>query len=124
MMLKHILLVGLGGAVGSIVRFLCQKYLTEWYPEAFPWGTFFVNISGCLAIGLLYGLTANYAIFTTDLRLLLMAGLLGGFTTFSAYSVESLALLEQHRYTTFFLYFTGSMLLGLAATWLGALITK
>jgi fluoride exporter len=124
MMLKHILLVGLGGAVGSIVRYICQKYLNNALPDAFPFGTFLVNISGCLAIGMLYGLTANYAIFTNELRLLLMAGFCGGFTTFSAYTLEGLALIEQQRYTTFFLYFTGSVVLGLAATFLGALVTK
>ena len=124
MMFKHILLVGLGGAVGSIARFICQKYLNNAFPDAFPMGTFLVNISGCLAIGMLYGLTANYAIFTTELRLLLMAGFCGGFTTFSAYTLEGLALIEQQRYTTFFLYFTGSVVLGLAATFLGALVTK
>jgi len=124
MMFKHILLVGLGGAVGSIARFICQKYLNNSFPDAFPLGTFLVNISGCLAIGMLYGLTSNYAIFTTELRLLLMAGFCGGFTTFSAYSLEGLALIEQQRYTTFFLYFTGSVVLGLAATFLGALVTK
>ena len=124
MMLKHILLVGLGGAVGSIARYICQKYLNNAFPDAFPMGTFLVNISGCLAIGMLYGLTANYAIFTTELRLLLMAGFCGGFTTFSAYSLEGLALIEQQRYTTFFLYFTGTVVLGLAATFLGALVTK
>jgi CrcB protein len=124
MMFKHILLVGLGGAVGSIARYICQKYLNNAFPDAFPMGTFLVNISGCLAIGMLYGLTANYAIFTTELRLLLMAGFCGGFTTFSAYTLEGLALIEQQRYTTFFLYFTGSVVLGLAATFLGALVTK
>ena len=124
MMFKHILLVGLGGAVGSIARYICQKYLNNAFPDAFPMGTFLVNISGCLAIGMLYGLTSNYAIFTTELRLLLMAGFCGGFTTFSAYTLESLALIEQQRYTTFFLYFTGSVVLGLAATFLGALVTK
>jgi len=122
-MLKNILLVGVGGALGSIARFICQKYLNS-YLDAFPLGTFLVNISGCLAIGMLYGLTANYAIFTNELRLLLMAGFCGGFTTFSAYSLESLVLIEQQRYATFFLYFTGSVVLGLAATFLGALITK
>ena len=124
MMFKHILLVGLGGAVGSIARYICQKYLNNAFPDAFPMGTFLVNISGCLAIGMLYGLTSNYAIFTTELRLLLMAGFCGGFTTFSAYTLEGLALIEQQRYTTFFLYFTGSVVLGLAATFLGALVTK
>ena len=124
MMFKHILLVGLGGALGSIARYICQKYLNNAIPDAFPMGTFLVNISGCLAIGMLYGLTANYAIFTTELRLLLMAGFCGGFTTFSAYTLEGLALIEQQRYTTFFLYFTGSVVLGLAATFLGALVTK
>lgn len=124
MILKHVLLVGLGGAIGSIARFLIQKYMHQTFPDPFPLGTFIVNVLGCFAIGLLYGLTSNYAIFTNELRLLLMAGICGGFTTFSSYTVESLALIEQQRYTTFVMYFAGSALTGLAMTFFGAWLTK
>jgi len=123
-MLKHILLVAIGGAVGSVARFLIQKYLHEMYPDPFPLGTFVVNLAGCLAIGLMYGVTASHGILTTELRLLLMTGLCGGFTTFSAFTLESVGLLEQQRFMTFFLYFGGSVVLGLAATAAGAWLTR
>ncbi len=124
MVLKHILLVGLGGAVGSIARFLIQKYLHQQFPDPFPYGTFAVNVAGCFLIGLMYGLAANYALFSNEFRLLLMAGFCGGFTTFSAYTVESMALVDQQRYLTFFLYLFGSIAAGLAATFAGAWLTK
>jgi fluoride exporter len=124
MVIKHILLVGLGGAVGSIARFLLQRYLHQNFPDPFPIGTFLVNVSGCFLIGVMYGLAANYAIFSNEFRLLLMAGFCGGFTTFSAYALESMALIEQQRYTTFFLYLLGSVVAGLAATFAGAWLTK
>lgn len=124
MILKHVLLVGLGGAAGSILRYIFQKYLHQAFPDPFPVGTFLVNVSGCFLIGLLYGLTSNYAFFTTELRLLLMAGFCGGFTTFSAFTAESMALVDQQRYTTFILYVSASLLAGLAATFAGAWLTK
>jgi fluoride exporter len=123
-MLKHILLVAIGGAVGSVARFLIQKYVHQMYPDPFPVGTFVVNLTGCLAIGLLYGITASHGILNTELRLLLMTGVLGGFTTFSAFSLESVGLLEQQRFMTFFLYIGGSVVLGLLATLAGAWLTR
>ena len=123
-MIRNIVLVALGGGIGSVARYLCQKWAYSIYPHHFPWGTLVVNVIGSLVIGLLWGISFKSFESNESWKLFLMVGLCGGFTTFSAYSLEGLALIEQQRYTTFFLYFTGSVVLGLAATFLGALVTK
>jgi fluoride exporter len=118
-MLKDILLVGAGGGIGSIARYLCSKWITGLYPAAFPAGTFIVNITGCFFIGLFFGLTIKSTGFTNDWRLLLMTGLCGGFTTFSAFTLEGIQLLKQDKAGLFFLYLSGSVVLGLLATYAG-----
>ena len=123
MQIKQIILVGLGGATGSILRYLLQRILTGLFPHVFPVGTFIVNITGCFLIGLFYGWSERYPGLTPEIRLLLMTGLCGGFTTFSAFTLEGMNLLSEQRFTIFFLYFALSVLLGLAATITGAYIS-
>jgi CrcB protein len=119
MLFKNILLVGLGGAVGSMARYLGHRFLSQLYPHSFPLGTFIVNILGCFLIGLFYGIATKHEYFTPSLRLLLMAGFCGGFTTFSAFTLEGVQLLNEQRFLIFTLYFTLSILLGLIATFTG-----
>jgi CrcB protein len=118
-MIKNILLVGLGGSIGSILRYVCQRWFSLNYPHHFPWGTFVVNISGCLLIGIFWGL--SFKSFTTNenWKLFLMTGLCGGFTTFSAFTLESIGLLKDQRPGYFFSYVIGSVVLGLLATYAG-----
>jgi fluoride exporter len=118
-MIKNILLVGAGGGIGSIARYLCGRWISDLYPGEFPAGTFAVNIAGCFLIGLFFGLTVKSAGFTNDWRLLLMTGLCGGFTTFSAFTLESIQLIKQDKTGLFFLYIAGSVMLGLLATFAG-----
>jgi fluoride exporter len=118
-MIKDILLVGAGGGIGSIARYLCSKWISGLYLAAFPAGTFIVNIAGCFLIGLFFGLTIKSTGFTNDWRLLLMTGLCGGFTTFSAFTLESIGLIKQDKIGLFLLYMTGSVVLGLSATLIG-----
>jgi len=117
--IKNLLLVGLGGAAGSMLRFLCQRWIGPFNPTGFPYGTFAVNIVGCLLIGFFYGLATRNNSFSIELQFLLMTGFCGGFTTFSAFTQEGLILLQQQRITIFFLYFAASVLAGLGATFLG-----
>jgi CrcB protein len=93
-------------------------------PSAFPLGTFLVNISGCLLIGLLYGMASKFGWFTMEWRLLLITGICGGYTTFSSYSYEGISLLRQGNYLYFGLYVGGSVVLGLLATFLGTILIK
>jgi CrcB protein len=77
-MIKNILLVGIGGGIGSIARYLSQKWFADHYPAAFPWGTFGVNVAGCFLIGLFWGLTFRSFASNESWKLLLMTGLCGG----------------------------------------------
>jgi CrcB protein len=114
-MMQQLLAVALGGAAGSVLRFLCQRALNN---DAFPYGTFAVNIAGCLLIGLLWGLLLKNGL-SNMARLLLITGFCGGFTTFSAFTQESILLLQQQRWTLFLLYVIGSVAAGLLATFAG-----
>jgi fluoride exporter len=123
-MIKNILLVGLGGGIGSICRYLCQRWAVYVYPHAFPWGTFAVNLIGCFAIGIFWGL--SFRSFTTNenWKLFLMTGLCGGFTTFSAFTLEGIGLIREQRLFLFFSYVAASVLLGLLATYAGIKLIK
>ena len=124
MLFKNILLVGLGGALGSITRYLGHRYLSQLYPQSFPIGTFIVNILGCFLIGIFYGIAHKYEYFTPAFRMLLMVGFCGGFTTFSAFTLEGMQLLNQQRFLIFTLYFALSVLFGLVATYAGVWLTQ
>ena len=120
-MLKNILLVGLGGAAGSMLRYV----FSVWFKHAsFPIATFLVNIIGSFIIGAVFAYALRSEQFANNWRLFLAAGRCGGFTTFSAFSLESLAMLQQQRIGMFALYVGGSILLGLTATWLGYTLLK
>lgn len=123
-MIKTILLVGTGGFLGSVSRFLASKFMQDNFPSAFPFGTFFVNISGCLLIGLIYGFSERSSLLTSGWKLFLAVGFCGGFTTFSTFANENLSLLRDGEYYYFFIYTGLSIILGIAATFLGVLITK
>ena len=123
-MIKNILLVGLGGGLGSAARYLCQRWITAYYPHHFPWGTFAVNITGCLLIGILWGISFRSFDANEQWKLLLMTGLCGGFTTFSAFTLEGIGLLRENRMSLFFLYIAGTVLLGLLATFAGMKLVR
>lgn len=123
-MIKNILLVGLGGGIGSIFRYLCQRWVTYSYPHQYLWGTFAVNITGCLLIGIFWGLTFKSFNATENWKLFLMTGLCGGFTTFSAFTLEGNNLLRENRIGLFFVYIAGSVILGLLATYLGMKMSR
>jgi fluoride exporter len=117
--MMQVLLVALGGAVGSVARYSVGLAVARWFGLAFPWGTLTVNIVGSLAIGLLAArFPAN-----ESMRLLLGVGLLGGFTTFSAFSLETVRLIE-HQPGLAMLYVAASLLLGVGACWLGLFLGR
>lgn len=118
-MIKNLLLIGLGGGLGSMARYGCQRWLGTNVPHVFPWGTFAVNIMGCFLIGLIWGWSLRSAGMQEGWRLFLMTGLCGGFTTFSAFTLEGIGLLKEQKFGIFFAYIAGSVLLGLLATFAG-----
>ena len=118
-MLK-ILMVGLGGAGGSILRYLASGYVQQLLNSAtFPYGTLAVNVLGCLVIGFLSELAEAHGMFTAETRALILIGMLGGFTTFSTFGNESMNLLRDGESTLALINIGASILLGLAAVWLG-----
>ena len=123
-MFKNILLVGFGGAIGSIARYLSQKTIYEWHPHPFPFGTFLVNVFGCFLIGAFYGLSERGNVLTPDWRLLLTTGFCGGFTTFSAFAYENVNLLKAGDFLYFGLYTAGSVVLGILCTFGGMALLK
>ena len=117
-MIYNILLVGLGGAIGSILRYLCQRSLNFTY----PYGTMVVNILGCLIIGLLWGYFTRH--MGEQKRLFLITGFCGGFTTFSSFTYEGIQMLLENRWLTFLFYTSISVIAGLMATYFGYKITS
>ena len=122
--MKNILFVGLGGAIGSIARFLISKWIYDLHPQTFPLGTFLVNIFGCFLIGLFYAISAKGNYFSPDFRLFLTTGLCGGFTTFSAFAYENIVLLKSGNTNTALVYISGSLILCIVGTWLGMMLAK
>jgi fluoride exporter len=110
--------VALGGATGAAARFAVAQWMGARWGWTFPWGTFAVNVTGSLAIGLVMMLLVTRGA-DPMYRLLLVTGFLGGYTTFSAFSFEALTLLEARRWDAAALYVIGSVVLGLLATALG-----
>ena len=123
-MIKTILLVGTGGFIGSVSRFMASRFMQNYFPSAFPFGTFAVNITGCFLIGLIYGFSERSSLLTSGWKLFLAVGFCGGFTTFSTFANENLALLRDGEFFNFILYTGLSVFLGIAATFIGVLITK
>ena len=123
-MLKAIILVGTGGLIGSIGRYLVQNYCSRFAPYPFPVSTFTVNIVGSLLIGIIYGLADRQNVLSQEWRLFLATGICGGFTTFSAFAMENMTLIKQGDYATFLAYTLSSIALGLGAVVLGVYISK
>ena len=123
--MSQIILVGIGGFIGSVFRFLLSGFVHRLVPlSEFPFGTFAVNVIGCLLIGLLNGLAETRQVIGPELRLFLMIGMLGGFTTFSAFGSETLVLIRAAEVfraigNIFLLVF-----FGLVAVWLGDMIGR
>jgi len=118
--MRTLLLIGAGGFVGSVLRYLVAGWIQHLSGRLFfPWGTFGVNVLGCLGIGLLGGWTETIKALSSETRLFLIIGLLGGFTTFSTFGYETIALVRDRQ----FLAAVGNVMLhvfaGLGAVWLG-----
>ena len=123
--MKSLLLVAFGGAAGALARWgVAAGIDLAARGSRFPWGVFAVNLAGCVAIGLLYGLAETRAWLSDVGRWLLMVGFLGSFTTFSAFSLDALTLWERGAFREAALYVLGSVILSLAAAAVGLMVTR
>ena len=124
-----IILVFIGGGIGSVLRYMISMLglhvrlnpISWWGQTLLPWPTLVANVLGCLLIGLFYSLSDRLG-WSADMRLLLTTGLCGGFTTFSTFSNEGLSLLRSGHIGMFALYFALTLILGLAAVWVGNML--
>ncbi len=120
-----LLLVAIGGAFGSAGRYLAMSTLGRWLGSGFPYGTLVVNITGSFLMGALVGLLARYGGESqTHLRLLLAVGVLGGYTTFSAFSLDAVTMMERGELLPALLYMLGSVVFSVLALFAGLWIVR
>ena len=122
-MLKY-LLIGTGGFIGSVLRYWTSVNAYRVFGEKFPYGTFTVNVIGCLLIGFIAEVSENRFPISPEIRTFLMIGFLGGYTTFSTFGYETFMLIQDKDYVTAFLNVLLSVVVCLASVWIGTLIAK
>ena len=123
-MLRTIFIVGTGGFIGSVLRYLVQIFVEKGLMSTFPWGTFVANIAGSFIIGLVYALAEKGDLLSAEWRMFLAVGICGGFTTFSSFAYNNLVMLKEGVYGQFFLNVGGSLFFGLLAVYLGMLFVR
>ena len=121
--MKIVLLVGLGSFIGGISRYLVTLFVQNKILSTFPYGTMAVNIIGCFLIGTIYALSER-GNWNPEWRIFLATGIMGGFTTFSSFSNETVSMLRDAEYWPAFTYVALSVIIGLAATFAGISIIK
>lgn len=118
------LMIAIGGALGSVARYAAVSYLTPMLNYRFPFGTFIVNITGSFLIGVAYVVIVEKAIIPSEWRLFFITGILGGYTTFSSFSLEVLQTWQEGHPFNSIVYVTSSVFLGLLFAYWGMLITQ
>ena len=122
--MKSLLLVGLGGFIGSIARYYTQILFNKILPGNIPFGTLTANVLGCFFIGIIFALGLKQGILSTEWKLILAVGFCGGFTTFSSFSLENFLLLQSGQYLALTIYFLSSVFLGFGATLLAVFLFR
>ncbi len=123
-MLKTILIVGTGGFIGSVARYLTQVVVERWLQSSFPWGTFVANMAGCFIFGLVFALSERGNLLTPEWRIFLTVGFCGGFTTFSSFAYNNLTMLSVNNLLQLLANVGMSVFLGVFAVYLGIVTVR
>lgn len=123
-MSRIVFIIGLGGFIGTIARYLSQQLVHKFYPVTFPYGTLAVNLLGCFLIGIFYALSEKGNSLSPEWRMFLTTGFCGGYTTFSTFTYESVNLINDREFLYVGIYASASVIAGIAATFLGIWLTK
>jgi len=123
-MLRNVLLVALGGAAGSVLRYLTSVFVNRYFQSVFPWATLAANIIGCFLIGYFFGYLQKNQTADSGLKWLLITGFCGGYTTFSTFANENLTLLQSGNGAMGFVYIGSSVIVGIAAVWIGLFVSQ
>ena len=119
----NLLVIAIGGAIGSVARYLLSTFLLRVTGSQFPIGTFAVNVIGCAVFGAMAGAASQRLSLAPEVRLFLFVGILGGFTTFSSYAFESVVLMRDGHVLAASVNVVGQVVLGLVAVWAGYAIS-
>ena len=122
--MNQILAVAIGGALGSLLRFWMSTWVHSFAGRGFPYGTLAVNVLGCLAMGVLFVIFTERLSDNVVWRAGILIGVLGGFTTFSSFSIETFSLVEQGEHLKALTNAAGSLVLCVGATWIGVIIGR
>jgi len=123
--LLQLFIIGMGGFVGAILRFVISAHVQQLNKGLFfPWGTLTVNLLGCLIMGILIQLNESWQFFSPEVKNFIFVGLLGSLTTYSTFSNDALNLFIEHRYAASMIYMTTQLIFGLLAVFVGRLISQ
>ena len=118
------IMIAVAGLLGTLLRYWLSGFVARQYGETFPWGTIAVNLIGCLLTGAVFFVTETRVVMNPTLRMVLLIGLLGGFTTFSSYGLQTFTLLRDGSFGLAILNVVTSNTLGLVMVWFGYLVAK
>jgi len=124
MNMQKTILIGLAGLVGTLLRYWLSGFVARQYGETFPWGTMAVNLIGCLVTGMVFYLTEERFLINPAVRTVILIGLLGGFTTFSSYGLQTFTLLRDGEFGLATLNVAVSNVFGLLMVWVGYVLGK
>ena len=120
----NLLIIGIGGFIGAILRYIISGFFYDVYGDKFPYGTLAVNLIGCFALGFFITIAEGKFIISPQMRSFAAIGLLGAFTTFSTFSFETLVLIQDELYMSAILNVLISVIVGLIAVWAGMVLAK
>jgi fluoride exporter len=123
-MLKTILIVGTGGFIGSVMRYLVQFYVEKGMSSTFPLGTLIANIAGSFIIGMVFAIAEKGNLLNSEWRIFLTVGICGGFTTFSAFAYNNFTMIKEHSFGQLFINVGGNIFLGILAVYLGIIVIR